>query len=198
MSWKISDLRDFYGFIWWHSKKAANYNLIGKIVARCSEHLDEFLRRNIPIRLLLPSFGIQNLPPMPVQYCKSNFNSNIHIFGINCPHSNGKHKLMTIICPWNLLLERVITIAGNSEAKGKTVACLLERSDETLKEFADDLVSYFIKLTSTDKNKEFRGGLYPYNCFLEWLRSEQVQWWARLWWIQSIWSNERSSTTKRS
>jgi len=106
--------------------KAANYNLIGKIVARCSEHLDEFLRRNIPIRLLLPSFGIQNLPPMPVQYCKSNFNSSIHIFPINCPHSN----------------ERVITIAGNSEAKGKTVACLLERSDETLKEFADDLNDY--------------------------------------------------------
>ena len=51
--------------------------------------------------------------------------------------------LITIICPWNLLLERVITIAGNSEAKGKTVACLLERSDETLKEFADDLVSFF-------------------------------------------------------
>ena len=32
--------------------KAANYNLIGKIVARCAEHLDEFLRRSIPIRYL--------------------------------------------------------------------------------------------------------------------------------------------------
>ena len=42
------------------------------------------------------------------------------------------------------LSERVITIAGNSEAKGKTVACLLERSDETLKEFADDLVGFFL------------------------------------------------------
>ena len=122
-------------------EKAANYNLIGKIVARCSEHLDEFLRRNIPIRLLLPSFGIQNLPPMPVQYCKSNFNSNIHIFAINCPHSNGTHKIGDHTL--NISLERVITIAGNSEAKGKTVACLLERSDETLKEFADDLVSFY-------------------------------------------------------
>ena len=30
--------------------KAGNYQLIGKIVARCAEHLDEFLRRSIPLR----------------------------------------------------------------------------------------------------------------------------------------------------
>ena len=42
--------------------KAGNYNLIGKIVSRCAEHLDEFLRRNIPLRLLLPEYGIQNFP----------------------------------------------------------------------------------------------------------------------------------------
>lgn len=106
--------------------KAGNYNLIGKIVARCSEHLDEFLRRNIPIRLLLPTFGLQNFPPSPVNFCKTNFNSNVHIFGVNCPQSN----------------ERVVTIAGNAEAKGNTVACLLERSDEKLKQFADDLNDY--------------------------------------------------------
>ena len=99
---------------------------------------------------------------MPVQYCKSNFNSNIHIFAINCPHSNGTYKIGDHTL--NISLERVITIAGNSEAKGKTVACLLERSDETLKEFADDLVSSFIKSSDSirlDIFKDFCGAWKP-------------------------------------
>ena len=64
------------------------FKLIGKIVARCAEHLDEFLRRSIPLRLLLPTCGLRNQPPNPIKYAKQHFNTNIHIFNINCPASN--------------------------------------------------------------------------------------------------------------
>ena len=64
------------------------FKLIGKIVARCAEHLDEFLRRSIPLRLLLPTCGLRNQPPNPVKYAKQHFNTNIHVFNINCPASN--------------------------------------------------------------------------------------------------------------
>ena len=37
--------------------KAGNYQLIGKIVARCAEHLDEFLRRSIPLRKSSKSYS---------------------------------------------------------------------------------------------------------------------------------------------
>jgi len=106
--------------------KAANYQLIGKIVARCCEHLDEFLRRQIPLRLLLPTCGLRNQPPHPVKYAKANFSTNIHIFGINCPGSN----------------ERVITIGGTPEGKGETVACFLERSDQVIAHHKEELLDY--------------------------------------------------------
>lgn len=106
--------------------KAANYQLIGKIVARCAEHLDEFLRRSIPLRLLLPTCGLRNQPPNPVKYAKQHFNTNIQIFNINCPASN----------------ERVITIGGTPEGKGETVAAFLERSDQVIVHHQDELADY--------------------------------------------------------
>jgi hypothetical protein len=106
--------------------KAGNYNLISKIVSRCAEHLDEFLRRNIPLRLLLPELGIENLPPNPVKFCSSTFNTTVQIFNVNCPASN----------------ERVVTIQGNADGKGRTVGCLLEKSDQMQNEFHDQMLEY--------------------------------------------------------
>jgi len=133
--------------------KAGNYNLIGKIVSRCAEHLDEFLRRNIPLRLLLPEYGIQNFPQNPIKYCSSNFNTTVQIFNVNCPGSN----------------EKVITIQGNADGKGRTVGCLLEKSDQMHNEFPDQLMEYDPNRFSEDIDY---GG---FNRFGQ-KRDNQVQW----------------------
>ena len=123
--------------------KAGNYNLIGKIVSRCAEHLDEFLRRNIPLRLLLPEYGIQNFPQNPIKYCSSNFNTTVQIFNVNCPGSNGnQNKSKDFRLPSTS--EKVITIQGNADGKGRTVGCLLEKSDQMHNEFPDQLVCIFL------------------------------------------------------
>ena len=63
--------------------------MIIKIVARCADHLDEFLRRNIPLRLMVVESTLQKLPHDLESFCLQNFAAHVHIMNINCPYSQG-------------------------------------------------------------------------------------------------------------
>ena len=97
-----------------------------QVVARCAEHLDEFLRRNIPLRLLIAEQALRILPIHLESYCKDQFKAIVHIMNINCPFSTGKTSQQFSFHFLKPNLERIIQIGGEAEAKGWTVGHILE------------------------------------------------------------------------
>jgi len=90
--------------------KACDFKTSGHVVGRCAEHLDEFLRRNIPLRLLIPDSALRILPHDLESFCKERFKANVHIMNINCPFS----------------ADRIIQIGGDAGGKGMSVGHILE------------------------------------------------------------------------
>ena len=103
------------------------------MVGRCAEHLDEFLRRNIPLRLLIPDSALRILPHDLESFCKERFKANVHIMNINCPFSAGNVTLtlddldLHVLDRVQLLfLDRIIQIGGDAGGKGMSVGHILE------------------------------------------------------------------------
>jgi len=95
--------------------RTQNYHLGGKVIGRCAEQLDEFLRKNIPIRLMVSEIALSILPDDLESYCKSEWNADIRIMPENCPYST----------------ERLIIIGGSPNAKGSSAGYILDTIHES-------------------------------------------------------------------
>ncbi|CAG5111304.1 Oidioi.mRNA.OKI2018_I69.chr2.g5625.t1.cds [Oikopleura dioica] len=95
--------------------RTQNYHLGGKVIGRCAEQLDEFLRKNIPIRLMVSEIALSVLPDDLESYCKSEWNADIRIMPMNCPFST----------------DRLIIIGGSPNAKGSSSGYILDTIHES-------------------------------------------------------------------